>query len=131
MELFIQAAAVTLLAVILILTLDKQAKDMAVLLAIAVCCMVLGIAMAYFQPVLSFLSQLESLGALSSDMVGILIKVAGIGILMELCAMVCTDAGKASMGKALQMLGSAVILWLSLPIFTAMLDLVQAILEGV
>lgn len=54
MELFIQAAAAALLAVILILTLDKQAKDMAVLLAIAVCCMVLGIAMAYLRPVMDF-----------------------------------------------------------------------------
>ena len=125
------AAAATLLAVILILTLDKQARDIAAVLSIGVCCLVLGIAMAYLQPVVDFLAQLQTMGSLSYDMVKILLKVAGIGILMEISAMICTDAGSASLGKALQMLGSAVILWLSLPIFTALLDLVQAILEGV
>ena len=131
MELFIQAAAAAVLAVIIILTLNKQAKDISVVLAVTVCCMILCIALVYLQPVLDFLTQLQVLGSLSSGMVKILMKVTGIGILMEICAMVCADAGSASMGKALQMLGSAVILWLSLPIFTALLDLVQAILEGV
>lgn len=131
MDLFTQAAAATLLAVILGLVLDKQEKDIAVLLVIAVCCMVMGIAMAYLRPVLEFLSTLETIGELSGDMTGILFKVSGISILMEISATVCSDAGKASLGKTLQILGAAVILWLSIPIFTAMIDLVQSILEGV
>lgn len=131
MEQFLQAAAAVLLAVVLCLTLGKQGKDMAVLLAMGVCCMVMVIAMRYLEPVVEFLEKLEFLGDLNGEMVGSLFKIVGIGILTEIAAMVCTDSGNGSMGKSLQILGSSVILWLSIPILTALIELIQDILEGV
>lgn len=128
MEPFFQAAAAVLLAVVLCLTLGKQGKDMASLLTMAVCCMVMLIAVSYLQPVLDFLEKLETLGNLNGEMIGCLLKVVGIGLISEIAAMVCTDAGNSSLGKALQMLASAVILWLSIPVFTGVMDLVQGIL---
>lgn len=128
MELFIRAAAAALLAVVLGLALEKQGKDIALLLSVAVCCMVMMAAVSYLQPVMTFLRQLESIGNLNGTMVGILVKIVGIGILSEVAAMVCTDAGNGSLGKALQLLGAAVILWLSIPIFSALIELIQQIL---
>lgn len=128
MELFIQAAAAALLAVVLGLALEKQGKDMALLLTLAVCCLVTIGAVSYLKPVLEFLRELEAIGDLSDSMVGTLFKILGIGILTEICAMVCADAGNSSLAKSLQLMGSAVILWLSIPIFTALIDLIQGIL---
>ena len=62
-------------------------------------------------------------------MLGILLKAVGIGLVSEIAGLVCTDAGNGSLGKTLQLLGSAVILYLSLPIFTAMLELIREILR--
>ena len=124
MSLFWKAAAAVLLAVVLGLSLGKQ-KDIGVLLTMAVCCMVAMIAISYLEPVLDFLRELETLG----DMLGILLKAVGIGLVSEIAGLVCTDAGNGSLGKMLQMLGSAVILYLSLPIFTAMLELIREILR--
>ena len=81
------------------------------------------------EPVLDFLRELETLGDLQGDMLGILLKAVGIGLVSEIAGLVCTDAGNGSLGKTLQMLGSAVILYLSLPIFTAMLELIREILR--
>ena len=117
-----------LLAVVLGLSLGKQ-KDIGVLLTMAVCCMVAMIAISYLEPVLDFLRELETLGDLQGDMLGILLKAVGIGLVSEIAGLVCTDAGNGSLGKTLQMLGSAVILYLSLPIFTAMLELIREILR--
>lgn len=128
MTLFIQCAAGILLAVVLCLCLEKQGKDMAVLLTIAVCVMVLAAAIAYLEPVMDFLSQLQELGNLNSSMVSTLFKILGIGLISEIVSMVCADAGRASLGKSLQILASGVILWLSIPIFTVLLELVQSIL---
>ena len=124
MSLFWKAAAAVLLA----LSLGKQ-KDIGVLLTMAVCCMVTMIAISYLEPVLDFLRELETLGDLQGDMLGILLKAVGIGLVSEIAGLVCTDAGNGSLGKTLQMLGSAVILYLSLPIFTAMLELIREILR--
>jgi hypothetical protein len=45
--------------------------------------------------------------------------------------MICSDAGNASLGKSVQLLGSSVVLYLALPVFRALIELVQGILEGV
>ncbi len=131
MELYWKAAAGALIAAVLGLTLGKWSKDMSVLLSAAVCCMIAGIVIAYLEPVLDFLRRLEALGDLQGDMLGILLKALGIALTTELAGMVCTDAGNGSLAKTLQMLGGAVILWLSLPMFNALLDLIQRILGEV
>ena len=131
MTLFLQACAGVLLAVFLILALGNQSRDMGNLLAMAVCCMVAWIALGYLKPVMEFMGQLEHLGNLNSSMIRILLKIAGIGILTEITALVCSDAGNSSMGKTLQLLGSIVILWLSLPIFNMLMELLQEILGEV
>ena len=131
MTLFLQACAGVLLAVFLILTLGSHGKNMGNLLAMAICCMVAGIALGYLRPVMDFLKQLENLGNLNGELIRILLKIAGIGMLTEITSMVCSDAGNSSMGKTLQLLGSVVILWLSVPIFNMLMDLLQEILGEV
>lgn len=128
MDLFFQAAAGVLIASILGLVLAKQGKEFTIVLTIAVCCMVVLLSITFLEPVLDLLCQLEALGNLNGEMVRILFKVVGIGLVSEIAGMVCTDAGNGSLGKALQMLGTAVILWLSIPVFQALLELVQEIL---
>ena len=131
METFFHAAAAVLVASVMGLCIAKQGKEMAALLTVAVCAMVMVAAVTFLKPVLDFLRELEAIGKLNSEMVQILFKVVGICLVSEIAAMICTDAGNASMGKALQMLGSAVILWLSIPVFRALLDLIRQILGGI
>lgn len=128
---FFQAVAAVLLAVILILSIRGQGKDMGLLLSLFVCCSVGCIAMAYLKPVIAFVQQLRSVGNLDSEMLSVLLKVVGTALIGEIAALVCTDAGNTAMGKALQILTVATILWLSLPMFTALLELVETILGKV
>lgn len=128
MALFWKAAAGTLVTVILGLVLGKQGKDMGLMLTMAVCAMVCILALTYLEPVLEFLRELESLSSLQTDMLGILMKSAGIGLVAEIASLICTDAGNASLGKTLQLLATGVILCLSLPILRTMLELIRKIL---
>ena len=128
MTLYLQVCGAVLLAVILILSLKNTVKDIAAILAIAVCCMASLVAMHYLQPVISFLHTLRNLGNLDSSMVRILLKATGIGIIAEITNLICKDSGNESMGKSMQLLGTAVIFYLSLPLFNAFIDLLQKIL---
>ncbi len=98
------------------------------MLGIGVCCMVALAALHYLEPVLHFLETLEALGGLDRAMVVTLLKVTGIGIVTEIANLVCKDAGNESMGKAMQLLGTATILYLSMPLFQALIELLQKIL---
>lgn len=131
MELFMKATGAALIASILGLALSKQGKDMQILLVVAGCCMVAGVAATFLRPVIVLLGELQELGNLNPELTGIVIKSAGIGLVSELACMICSDAGNASLGKSVQLLGSSVVLYLALPVFRALIELVQGILEGV
>lgn len=128
MEPFFQAAALILLAVVLSLALGSKGKETGTLLTMAACAMVMILGISYLRPVIDFLRKLEALGDLNGEMTAILFKVVGIALISEIVGMVCSDSGNASLGKTLHTIATSVILWLSIPIFDALLDLVQRIL---
>ena len=128
MSQYLQTAAGVLIAVILVLILGKQSKDWALMLTVAVCCMVLSVAAGYLEPVLSFADRLTGQAGLDKQMLGILFKAVGIGIIGEITALICQDSGNAALGKGLQLLASIVVVWISLPMMEALLELVQQIL---
>lgn len=130
MSLFLKACGAALLAVILILTLGKG-REMGLLLSMGTCCLVALAALQYLRPVLDFLMSLESIGNLDGAMVKTILKIGGIGLISEISCLVCNDCGNASLGKTVQLLGSAAILWLSLPLFTALMELIQKILGDI
>ena len=128
MVLYLQICGGVLLALILVLTLKSTAKDISAVLTVAVCCIVALSALQYLKPVLTFLQTLENLGQLDGNLLTTMLKVTGIGLISEIANLVCKDAGSESMGKSLQLLGTAVILYLSMPLFTALIELLQKIL---
>lgn len=128
MDTFWKVIAAVLLAVVLGLALGKQEKDISILLTMAVCCMAAVAAIAYLEPVFDLLRDLETMIDLQGGILGVLMKAVGIGLVVEIAGVICSDAGNASLGKSLQLLGSAVILYLSIPIFRALLTLIREIL---
>ena len=130
MVLFWKAAAGALITVLLGLALGKS-RDFSMLLSLAACTMISILALTYLEPILEFIRELEGIRQLQGDMLSILLKAAGIGLVAEIADMICADAGNASLGKSLQLLGTGVILCLSLPILRTMLDLIQMILAEI
>lgn len=128
MDLYWKTAAAVLLAVVMILTLRRQ--EMGLLLGMAVCAMAALAAMQYLEPVVELVDSVREFGELDGELLVILLKAVGIGLLTEIAGMICADSGNSSLGKSLQLLGTAVILWLSIPLFTGLLDLIREILEG-
>lgn len=131
MELFFQSTAAVLLAVIMYLILSGHNKELALLLTLGACCMVITAACRFIQPVVDFLENLQQVGNLDNDYLSVLLKVVSIAFLTEVSALVCADAGNATLGKTLQLLGSCVIMWLSIPLLNGLLDLIQGILGEV
>ena len=126
---FWKVIAGILLTAVLCLTIGT--KEISTILSMIVCCMAAVIAISYLKPVFDFLYQLETLGNLKNGMLDILLKSVGIGVICELTGRICSDAGKDSLAKMMQMLASASILYLSIPVFRALLTLIQEILGDI
>ena len=129
MELFWKASAAVLLTVVLVLALQK--REISLLLVLAVCCMTAAAAMSYLEPVVDLLRELEDMMQMDQGMLSTLMKAAGIGLVAEIGSLICSDGGSGSLGKTLQILGAAGILFLSVPLFQSLLNLIREILGHV
>ena len=99
MDRFLQAAALAMVGAVLALVVQKQAKE------------------------------LRLLGQLDGATVTILLKTAGVGLLAELAGAVCEDAGEGTLAKMVRLCGSAAALYLALPLFTSVLDMIGDMLK--
>lgn len=131
MEQFFRAVALVLLAVVFVLILKNSSKGIGELLSLLVCCMVVMAAVSYLEPVIAFVETVQDLSGLDGDMLKILLKVVGISVTAEIASLLCDDAGNSAMGKTLQILATAVILCLSLPMLTSLLRLIEGILKRI
>jgi len=128
MELFWKAIAAGLLCAVLGLTVEK--REFGLVLSIGVCCMVAAAAASYLKPALALLGELERLADAGGDLFSTLLRAVGIGLVAQLAGLICQDGGNASLAKTLQMLGSAAILYISIPVFQSVLNLIREILGG-
>lgn len=128
MDIFLKVTAGVLITAILCLVLSRQRADISLLLAICVCCMVVLAAVSYLQPVIAFASKLILVGQLSSDLLNVLLKVSGVGMISQIACLICADAGNQSLAKALQILTTAVVLCVSVPLLEEILSLIEAVL---
>ena len=127
MEEFWKAAAVLILAVIFSTAIGKTEKDISVVLNVASCCIVVMVALHYLSEVVGFLWELSRCNDQLSAAMGTLLKISGIALMTELTGLMSADAGSSSLGKAMQILGNAAILFLSLPLMESFFTMIQEI----
>lgn len=128
MESYWKACAIMILTVVLGAALGKTEKDLSVVLTLAACCIILMVALEYLSDILVFLWDLGNNLGDRNPFTGILLKIAGVALVTEVSSLFSADAGNSSLGKAMQILGNSVILFLSLPILDGFLEIIREIL---
>ena len=130
MDEYFKITAFAILTLILYLVLNRYGRDYSVVLSIFICLAVLLAAINFLEPVLEFLDQLLQIADVNSELMKIMLKSAGIGLLSEITSLICSDAGNSALGKSLQILAVFTILWLSIPVFSALISIIQETLTA-
>lgn len=130
MDDFWKTTALVLLTVILSLSLDKTERDISAVMGIVALCVAACAAVTILNPVLNYLLELQRLFHLPDGLISILLKAVGIALVAELSASICADAGNASLGKMLQILGGAAVLTLSVPMFRTLMTIIKEMIGG-
>jgi stage III sporulation protein AD len=131
MDTFCKATAAALVVCVLGATLQKQGRDISILLVMAASVMIALAAISYLEDVVAFIGSLARLAQLDSEMLRIILKTTGIGLVGELSSMVAIDSGNSALGKSIQMMTVGVVLWLAIPLLESLLELVTSILGQV
>ena len=125
---FWQGLGLIILTVVLMLLLGRQGSEMTILISIAGCCFVGMLAFGYLKDVIGFIHRMREISKMDMGLMQVLLKAVGVGLIGEFAALICADAGNAAQSKAVQLLTSAVILWLSIPVLQILLDLLEKML---
>lgn len=128
---FLKIVSLVLLTVVLGLSVGKTEKDISAVLGMVSLCIAACAAVTVLEPVLDYLVELRRVFNLPDELVSTLLKAVGIALMAELSAAVCTDAGSASLGKILQILGGAVVLSLSIPMFRTLMTIIKEMTGGI
>ena len=116
------AAITTALAA---LTLRRQTPDLAMLLGVFGCCVSAVAALSLLQPVLDFVQLLYEKTGLEQTLLTPLLKTAGVGILTQIAAAICADAGQSALAKLVELGGTVLCISVGLPLLSALLKLIQ------
>ena len=128
MDIFLKIIVVVFVTIIMSLALSKNAKEFSVLLSLCVITCIVLSACYFLEPIVATIQEIATLGQIDDVLVSTLLKVTGIGVIAEFSTLLCNDSGNTALGKGVQILAAVVIIWLSLPLFSKLMDIVKNVL---
>ncbi len=121
-------AVIGVVGAILVVTLQQQKKEIALILTVMVGALLLWESSEYLQKILEGLRQLASDTGISGDHLKLLLKLLAISYVVEFGSEVCKDAGQQSLAGKIQLGGKLMMAALALPVFQSLLTLITELL---
>jgi stage III sporulation protein AD len=103
-------------------------SDFAILISIVGGIIILLYCTSFLSQIFEVFNDIISLSGINSSLYTILVKIIGIAYLTEFSAGICNDTGNSSLGDKVILGGKIVILVMSIPIVTSILEIVVEIL---
>ena len=130
METVLQISALAVIAAVLCVVVRAQSGALAVLLSLCASVGIAFLAFRFLSPILSVIRQLRELTGLEQAATAPMLKAAGIGLLTQTAAAICEDSGEKALSRAVETGGTVLSLYVSLPLLSAVLELLKETLGG-
>lgn len=124
----VKIIGVGITALIIIIILKQYKPEFTVYVSIIAGVIILLMVMDKLSAVVNILSSLASKSGTGSTFLKILLKITGIAILTEFAVSICKDSGETAIASKIDLGGKIIIISISIPIITALLELLIQIL---
>ena len=124
----VKIIGVGLTATIIIIILKQYKPEFTVYASLIAGAIILFMVMDKLNAVIDILQGLASKTGVGSTFLGILLKITGIAILTEFAVSICKDSGETAIANKIDLGGKIIIISISIPIITALLELIINIL---
>lgn len=115
-------------AVILITIVREQNKSIASMISIISGIIVMIYVVSNIDGIFNILDNLTSISKVESKYLSLILKISGITYLIEFGKNLCIDASESALGTKLEMAGKVMIVTLTLPILTEILEQIVGLL---
>ncbi len=124
----VKIIGIGLVALILIIILKQYRPEFAVYASLIAGAIIIFLIMDKFSGVITILNNLASKANINNQFLSILLKITGIAFLTEFAVSICKDSGETAIANKIDLGGKAVIIGMSIPIISALLELIVKIL---
>lgn len=124
----VKIIGVGLIALIIIILLKQYKPEFIIYVSLIAGALILVMVLDKLTGIVDLLSNLSSKAGVSSQFLGILLKITGIAFLTEFAVSICNDAGESAIANKIDLGGKIIIIAISVPIISALLELIIKIL---
>lgn len=124
----VKIIGIAFLALIIVIILKQYKPEFAIYASILAGSVILFISMGKLSGIINLLEDISSKTAINGEFLSILIKITGIAFLTEFAVSVCKDSSETAIANKVDMGGKIIIVAISIPIVSALLETVIKIL---
>ena len=128
MEEIIKIIGIGLIALVIIIILKQYKPEYAIYVSIIAGILILFLAIEKITGIINLLQSISEKTYINKTFLTILLKITGIAFLTEFAVSVCSDAGEKAIASKIEIGSKVIIITMSLPIITSLLELIIEIL---
>lgn len=124
----IKIIGIGLLALIIIVILKQYKPEFAIYVSMIAGVLILVLAIQKLTGIINLLQALANKTYINKSFLSILLKITGIAFITEFAVSICSDAGEKAIASKIEIGSKVIIIAMSIPIITSLLELVIEIL---
>lgn len=128
MEDIIKIIGIGLISLVIVIILKQYKPEYAIYVSIIAGVLILFLAMEKLSGIINLLQSISDKTYINKQFLGILLKITGIAIITEFAVSICADAGEKAIASKLEIGSKVVIIAMSIPIISSLLELIIEIL---
>ncbi len=124
----IKIIGIGLISLVITIIVKQYKPEFAVYISLMAGALILMLVFDKLSEVIKLLNNLASKSAINSKFISLLIKITGIAILTEFAVSICKDSGETAIANKMDIGGKIMIIAVSVPIISSLLENVIKIL---
>ena len=124
----IKIVGIGLTALIIIMVLKQYKPEFAIYVSLIAGALILIFVVDKFTGIVNLFTALSNKVKMNNQFISILLKITGIALLTEFAVSICKDSGETAVANKIDLGGKVIIISISIPIMTALLETVVKIL---
>ena len=127
----IRIIGIGLLALIIIVILKQYKPEFAIYVSMIAGVLILVLSIQKLTGIINLLQSLANKTYINKSFLSILLKITGIAFITEFAVSICSDAGEKAIASKIEIGSKVIIIAMSIPIITSLLELVIEILPWI
>lgn len=126
MEIF-KIVSIGIVSTVLAIVLKNQKTGFEIYLVLITSILFLVFIFSKLQSIIELINKLIDSTEINREYITIILKVVGISYMVEFGRNICMDAGQSAIASKIEIAGKVIIVSLSIPVITSLVDLVATI----